>query len=87
MPDFRETVDFEFTSEPASCESVRRLVRNLLTREPSQRLRSLLMLQRHGFYHHFDFDALKLQKVSAEKIVHESSIPKINSLVPDKDDH
>ena len=65
MPDFRETADFEFTAESASCESARRLVRSLLTREPSQRLRSLLMLQRHGFYHHFDFDTLKSQKVSS----------------------
>jgi len=68
MPDFREIADFEFTTEFAS-ENVRRLVRNLLTREPSQRLRSLAMLQRHSFYHHFDFDGLKSLQVNTTTIV------------------
>jgi len=63
MPDFCEIADIEFTAEPPCCENGRRLVHNLLTREPSKRLHSLRTLERHGFYHHFDFEALKSRTV------------------------
>lgn len=57
-----EQTELEF-GEPDLAEPARRLVRNLLTRDPRQRLRSLRTLQNHAFYHHFDFEKLQSKQV------------------------
>ena len=53
----------EFGSRESDNTALCRLVRSLLTREPTKRLRSLRTLQNHAFYHHFDFEALRTKQV------------------------
>ena len=64
LSDCEETPSFEFAAQPQCSQAVRRLVSGLLTREPNQRIRSLRQLERHAFYHHFDFEVLRSKKVS-----------------------
>jgi len=57
-----EAVEIEF-EDPMPSDSAGRLIRGLLNRDPRQRLRSFRAMQNHAFFHHFDFEALRLKKV------------------------
>lgn len=59
----QEAPELEFGSRESDNTALCRLVRSLLTREPTKRLRSLRTLQNHAFYHHFDFEALRTKQI------------------------
>ena len=57
-----EAAEVEF-EDPMPSDSAGRLIRGLLNRDPRQRLRSFRTMQNHAFFHHFDFESLRLKKV------------------------
>lgn len=57
-----EASEIEF-DDPMPSDPACRLIRGLLNRDPRQRLRSFRAMQNHAFFHHFDFETLRLKEV------------------------